>query len=267
MKLGCGTLLYGGHSLERAIQGICRGPFTHIELGAMPGMAPHLEPDRPLEEYRHIKGRIRDAGLTIESVGASCNLADDQARERFKRLLDAAAQVGAPYVTSGPGGAANDEESWSRVLDIFRTELIPAAEAAGVRLSIKPHVNSVAYNCGTALRFMAELNSETVRLNYDSSHIYRAHEDPAATLNALAPWIATGRIRDMCSRSVSGPGPVETQIPGNGEMPLESIARAFGKVPGLEVVTLEIVGAKDLAAEEVDSVVIRSGESLSRLSW
>lgn len=265
MNLGCGTLLYGGHPLERALQGIGSAGYSHIELGAMPGMAPHLDPAGDPASLARIRGLVEDSGLAIESVGASCNLAEPDARSRFIAVLAAAAAVGAPYVTTGPGGSSNDEDAWEHVVKLFRQELIPAAEAAGVVISVKPHVNSIAYNCGTALRLMGELNSDAVKLNYDSSHIYRAHEDPALTLRALAPLVATGRIRDMVSRDVKGPGPVETQIPGGGSMPLDRIAAAFGEVAGLQVLTLEIVGARELPAEEVDSVVRRSYEALRQL--
>lgn len=265
MLLGCGTLLYGGHSLECALDGIQAAGYTHIELGAMPNMADHLQPGQSDACYEGIRAAIEQRGLAVESIGASCNLLDEAARARFIAVMEAGARAGAPFITSGSGGKSNDEESWDQVIRVFREELIPAAQRTGVRLSIKPHVNSAAYNCGTALRFMAELDSEWVRLNYDSSHIFRAHEDPVMTLRALAPYVGTGRIRDMFSRAVQGPGPVESQVPGSGVMPLAAIAREFQAVPGLRVVTVEIVGAKELDAASVDDVVRRTHAALELL--
>jgi len=265
MKLGCGTLLYGGHDLDRALDGIQRAGYTHVELGAMPSMADHFQPGQPDAYYAGLRSKLESRGLAVESIGASTNLLDPSSQSRFLGLMEAGAKVGAAFITSGSGGKSNDEESWDEVVAAFRQWLIPAAERTGVRLSIKPHVNHAMFNCGTALRFIAELDTDLVRLNYDSSHVFRAHEDPVMTLRALAPYLGTGRIRDMVSRDVQGPGPVESQIPGNGAMPMEAIAKAFRDVPGLEVVTLEIVGAKDMDAESVDDVVGRSREALAAL--
>lgn len=262
MQLGCGTLLYGGHSLERALDGIKAAGYTHVELGAMPGMADHFRPGEPDSYYDDVRNAIESRGLAVESLGASTNLLDDGARARFIGLMEAAAKIGAPFLTSGSGGKSNDEETWAQVIRVFKEELIPAAERTGTRISIKPHVGSAAFSCGTSLRFMAELGTDLVRLNYDSSHIFRAHEDPVMTLRALAPYVGTGRIRDMFSRDVQGPGPVESQIPGNGAMPVAAVAKEFKAVPGLRVVTLEIVGAKEMDAESVDSVVKRSHDAL-----
>ncbi len=41
--LGCSTILYGGFSLEQALEGIAQAGYKAIELCARPGMAPHLE--------------------------------------------------------------------------------------------------------------------------------------------------------------------------------------------------------------------------------
>ena len=264
MKLGCGTLLYGAYSLERALDGVKAAGYAAIELGALGGMADHIQPGKDDAFYAGIRRQVESRGLVIESIGASTNLLDPDARARFIGLMEIAPKIGAPFLTSGSGGKSNDEESWAQVIQVYKEELIPAVERTGTRLSIKPHVGSAAFNTGTALRFMAELDTDAVRLNFDSSHIYRGHEDPATSITALRDYIGTGRIRDMFSRDVQGPGPVEKQIPGHGNLDLKAIATAFKGVPGLEYVTLEIVGAKNegLSEEEVDAVVTESCRNL-----
>jgi len=264
MKLGCGTLLYGAYSLERALDGIRDAGFDAIELDALGGMADHLQPGHDDAHYAAVRQAIEARGLAVESIGASTNLLNPEARARFIALMEVAPKVGAPFLTTGSGGKSNDEASFEAVLAVFREELIPAVERTGTRLSIKPHVGSAAFNTGTALRFMAELDTDAVRLNFDSSHIYRAHEDPVTSIRALAAYIGTGRIRDMFTRDIQGPGPVEKQIPGHGNLDLRGIANEFKQVPGLEYVTLEIVGAKQegLSEAQVDAVVTESCRNL-----
>ncbi|MBI3911338.1 MAG: sugar phosphate isomerase/epimerase [Armatimonadetes bacterium] len=260
MLLGCSTILYGGHSLERALTGIRDAGYVAIELCSILGMAEHLLPGLPESEYHRLADLIGEHDLFIESIGASGNLLSEEGRVRFVALLEAAPHLGAPAITTGTGGRSDDEESFRRVVAAIR-DLIPAAEANGCVISIKPHVNTAVYNTPTSLRFIEEINSPWVRLNVDPSHLYRVDEDPEDSIPQLAPYIKTARIRDTLSRE-KPIGPVETQIPGGGAMHLNAIAEAFKAVPGLRYVTLEIVGTKNMAAEEVDRVVRRSYDYL-----
>ncbi len=263
MQLGCSTILFGGHPLDTALAGISRAGYATIELCAIPGMADHLPAEGSPDDYRLIRQKIADAGLIIESVGASTNLLDPDRRARFVRLLQAAALLGAPAITTGPGGVSDDEASFRQVVAVLR-DLARAAADTGVKISLKPHVRQAAYNTPTALRLMAEVDSPWVGLNYDPSHLWRAQETPEAAIPALRPYILTARIRDAVSREPGGPGPVEQQIPGQGAMNLPAIAQGLKTVPTLRSVVLEIVGARDLPAEAVQQVIERSKQALDR---
>ena len=66
--LGCSTILYGGFSLEQALEGITKAGYQAIELCARPGMAPHLEIGKTASYYKAIKAQVASYGLAIESI-------------------------------------------------------------------------------------------------------------------------------------------------------------------------------------------------------
>lgn len=260
MRLGCSTLLFGGHALEDALAGIARAGYAAIELAAIPGMGDHLALDQPGEHYREVARRVADHGLAIESVGGSTNLLDPDKLARFQRLLRAAAAVGAPVVTSSSGGASGDDASFEAVVATI-DGLARQAASLGVRLSIKPHVGAAVFDTATARRFMGHVDRAWVGLNFDAFHLYYADEEPVASLAALAPDALTCRIRDALSKKVR-PGPVENQIPGKGTLDIPALAGALARLP-LPYVTLEIVGARDFPLPDVQRVIEASHAALA----
>jgi sugar phosphate isomerase/epimerase len=258
MELGCSTILYGGQSLDVALDHIKRAGYRAIELCAIPGMAEHLSDTASLDELRAIRRRVHERGLAIESIGASTNVLDPERRARFVRLIQAASVLGAPAITTGSGGVSDDPASFDETVEVWR-ELARIASQQGVRLSVKPHVRAAVYSTPTALRFVERVS---VGLNFDASHLWRANETPEESLRQLAPYLATGRIRDVVSREASGPGPIEQQVPGGGNMNLAAILAGMAALP---YIVLEIVGTRDMPIEQIDEAVQTSLHRLEEL--
>jgi sugar phosphate isomerase/epimerase len=264
MQLGCSTLLYGALPLDRALEGIQAAGYKAIELCAIQGMANHLPDDLSHAGYEEIGKKVADRGLAIESIGVSTNLLDGQAAYRVVRLLKAAALVGAPCITTGSGGKADDEESFKKVVATLN-ELAKTAREIGTKVSIKPHVSNAAYSTKTSVRLMQEVDRDWIGLNVDASHLWRTPEQeiPEQTIPELLPYLLTARIRDTKGREIPI-GPVENQIPGGGAMNLPAVIEVFKRKPGLEYVTLEIVGTHNSTdADYVDGVVRTCYEKLA----
>ncbi len=255
MELGCSTILYGGQSLETALQHIQAAGYSAVELCTIAGMAPHLELGKDSTYYDSVRTLATDHNLELESVGASGRMGD---RDQFLSVLDAAAAVGAPLVTTGPGGKSDDEDSFKSVVENINS-LAKEAAARGVKLSIKPHVTNAVYDTESAYRFMQEVDRAWVGLNYDTTHIWRCgkNEVPEKTVAKIQDYIISLRIRDVKGRQTAI-GPVENQVAGNGDMDLKAQAVEFKKIPGLRYAVLEIVGTKDMSLAEIDNVIQRS---------
>lgn len=267
MKLGCSTLLYGGFSVETALDHILKTGYAAIELAALPGMGDHLSQEvyQSQSLTNELKKKIVDHGLALESIGASTDLLNPDARSRFVRIMEAGSLLGAPAITTGSGGKADDEDSFHQVINTLK-ELSKSASQTGVKISIKPHVGSAIYSTRTALRMMKEVDPKYIGLNVDASHLWRTPEleIPEHTIPELLPYLATARIRDTKGRE-KPIGSVENQVPGGGSLNLAAIAEVFKKKSDLKYVVLEIVGTKDFTLEQVDDVVTRCYNSLAPL--
>lgn len=266
MQLGCSTLLYGSHPLDTALRGISAAGYKAIELAAIPGMSDHLPPDiyESGSLLDALARQIADSGLAIESIGASTNLLDAGARARFVKLMEAGQRIGAPAITSGSGGASDDEVSFQTVATTLNT-LAATAHQTGVKVSIKPHVGSAVYSTATALRMMQLVDTNVIGLNVDASHLWRTPEEeiPEQTIPRLLPYLVTARIRDTKGRE-RPIGPVENQIPGGGAMNLPAIIAAFKQKPDLKYIVLEIVGTHNgYTVEQVDAVVRKCHDLLA----
>ena len=258
--LGCSTILYGGFSLEQALEGIAKAGYKAIELCARPGMAPHLEIGKSASYYRGIKAQVASHGLAIESIAGTGGLGMDS--PEFDAVIEAAEQVGAPVIAEGTGGRSDDEENFKQVAELVNVIAARSSQAA-IKLSLKPHVNNAVYSTETALRFMQEIDSEWVGLNFDASHIWRtaAAEDPVESLRCLKDHTVTLRIRDNRESREVPIGPVETQIPGKGDMDLPALAAVMKTIDHVPYVTLEIVGTHggtDTPLAEVQQIVEES---------
>ena len=261
MILGCSTILYGGHSLDTALKGIEQAGYGAIELCAIPGMAPHISCDMSRAEIRAVKAKIEDSGLAIESIGASGNpfVSDEPGEPPFTKLMQVAAELDAPALATGSGGTFGDENSFKETVARIQETAAIAADL-GVKISIKPHVGAAVASTPTALRFMEEVDPKWVGLNVDASHLWRGEpwEVPEESIPKLAPYFVTARIRDTHEGHERPIGSVESQIPGQGGMNLPAICAALNAVPGLQCVTLEIVGTKEFARADVQRVAEES---------
>lgn len=260
MRVGCSSLLYGGHDLDTAVAGLQTAGYEAIELCSMPGLGEHFKGGEPPEVYAAVREKLLSAGLFLDSVGCSGALGTD----RFEPLMDAAAALGAPYLTLASGGAAHDEEAWRQVLHTVR-QALPVAERTGVKLAFKPHVRAAVHDTATARRFIEELDSPLVGLNVDNTHLERSGDDPVAAVAALREAIFTARIRDYRSDDFSI-GLIEHQIPGKGDSDVRGYYEALTTVPGLQCVILEMGGTdysgsglRSLNARELQRLI---GEAL-----
>ena len=259
-NLGCSTILYGGFSLEQALEGIAKAGYKAVELCARPGMAPHLEIGKSASYYKEISAQVISYGLAIESIAGTGGIGMDS--PDFDAVIEAAQQVGAPVIAEATGGKSDDEESFKQVIELVNTTAARTSQA-GIQLSLKPHVNNAVYSTKTALRFMQEVDREWVGINFDASHIWRteAAEDPVESLQRLKDYIVTLRIRDNRKTRERPIGPVETQIPGKGSMDLPALAAVMNAINHIPYVTLEIVGTHggtDTPFAEVQRVVEES---------
>src|SRR5690606_4665815 len=99
------------------------------------------------------------------------SLDDEEKRQNeinlFKSLLPFAAALGTPGVTLSPGlvHPAEDEEAGDRTVAALR-EMVRAGQAAGLQVSVEPHLDSMASTPEAALKLVNDVPGLMITLDW-----------------------------------------------------------------------------------------------------
>jgi sugar phosphate isomerase/epimerase len=232
MRLAFSTNAYLKYSFPEAVRRLAAIGYRGVEVMAD---VPHAWPACLLEEQ---KQAIRDAlarnQLAISNVNAFMMNAISDARQRYwhpswiepdphyrrvrvdhtRRSLTLAREIGAPCISTEPGGPVEPGGSWQAALRLFVEELKPVAEHAekeGVLLLIEPEPGLLIEKAEQFLELMRYIDSPAVGLNFDIGHFYCVGDDPPATVRRLAPYIRHFHLEDIAATRVH-----HHLIPGEG---------------------------------------------------
>src|SRR5262249_53630584 len=186
------------------------------------------------EQKQAIRDALAQNKLGISNINAFMMNAINDSRQRYwypswiepdphyrriridhtMRALTLARELGAPSVTTEPGGPVEPGASWSAALRLFVEGLKPViehAEKQGVLLLIEPDPNWLVETADQFLELMQHLDSPAVGLNFDMGHFYCVGDAPAATVPRLAPYIRHFHLEDIAATRVH-----HHLIPGEG---------------------------------------------------
>jgi len=243
MKLAFSSNAYMHFSVEDTIQRIAGFGYTGIEILAD---VPHAWPAGLLEPR---KQSLRDAlernNLAVANVNAFMMnaVADPRQpywhpswtepyapyrairREHTKRALQLAKEIGAPNLTTEPGGPLAPGETFNDAAAIFYEELMPCVEVAEkveVQLLIEPEPGLLIERFDEYLRFMERIASPWVGLNFDVGHAYCVSEDPQDWVERMAPHTRHYHFEDIASTRIH-----RHLIPGHGAIDFEATLKAI----------------------------------------
>ena len=231
MKLAFSTNAYLNFSFPETARRLAALGYSGLELMAD---VPHAWPAYMLPEQ---KQAIRDAmaanKLAFSNVNAFMMHAVDDKRQKYwhpswiepdphyrrvriehtKRALSLAAELGAPCVTTEPGGPL-EGRTWNECLRLFVEELKPVvehAEKVGVPLLVEPEPDLLIETADQYLEFARHIQSPYLGLNFDIGHFYCVKDDPADTVRKLAPLIKHVHLEDIAATRVH-----HHLVPGEG---------------------------------------------------
>jgi sugar phosphate isomerase/epimerase len=243
MKLAFSSNAYMHFSIESTIEKIASLGYTGIEILAD---VPHAWPAGLLNERKDsIRNCLEKHCLTISNVNAFMMnaVADPRQpywhpgwtdpdphyrairREHTKRALKLAEELGAPCITTEPGGRLTSEQTWQQGAQIFYDELMPCVEVAEklhVKLLIEPEPDLLIERFGQYLEFMTRIDSPWVGLNFDIGHAFCVNEDPQDWVARMAPHTRHYHIEDIASTRVH-----RHMIPGTGAIDFAATLRAI----------------------------------------
>lgn len=245
MKLAFSSNAYMHFSIEDTIERIAFIGYKGIEVLAD---VPHAWPAGLLEERKQsIRDCLKQFDLKISNVNAfMMNAVGDPRqpywhpgwtdpdphyrairREHTKRALRLASEIGAPHITTEPGGHLTPQQTWDEAARIFYDELMPCVELAedlGVGILIEPEPDLMIERFDEYLRFAERIDSKQVGLNFDVGHAYCVQEDPQDWVAKMAPHTRHYHIEDIASSRVH-----QHMIPGHGAIDFASTLGAIHK--------------------------------------
>ena len=243
MKLAFSSNAYMHSPIEATIERIGSLGYRGIEILAD---VPHAWPAGLLEQRKEaIRRSLAEHGLAISNVNAfMMNAVGDPRqpywhpgwtdpdphyrairREHTKRALVLAGELGAPNITTEPGGKLTDEQSWQDAARIFYDELMPCvevAEEAQVRILIEPEPGLMIETFEQYLDFMTRIDSPWVGLNFDIGHAYCVGQDPQDWVARMQSHTRHYHFEDIAETRVH-----RHLIPGRGAIDFEATVGAI----------------------------------------
>jgi sugar phosphate isomerase/epimerase len=277
MQLAFSSNAYLRHSIEETIRRIAAIGYKGIELLAD---VPHAWPAGLLpERVDAIRLALDDAGLTISNINAFMMnaIADPRQpywhpgwtdpdphyrairREHTKRALRLAAQLGAPHITTEPGGFLAEGQTRAQASDIFYEELMPCLEVAeevSVGLLIEPEPELLIERFDQYLEFAARIDSPRLGLNFDVGHAYCVGEDPQDWIARMASHTVHYHFEDIAPTRVH-----QHLVPGRGAIDFAATLQAIRNTNYDGWLTVELypyLDSPDDAAREARDYLIRA---------
>ncbi|MBX7168885.1 MAG: sugar phosphate isomerase/epimerase [Pirellulales bacterium] len=146
-------------------------------------------------------------------------------REHTKRALRLARELGAPHITTEPGGPIAPGQSWDAAASVFYDELMPCLELAEelqVGFLIEPEPDLMIERFEEYLRFVERIDSPQLGLNFDIGHAFCVGEAPEEWVARMQPHTRHYHFEDIAATRVH-----RHLIPGHGAIDFTATLRAI----------------------------------------
>jgi sugar phosphate isomerase/epimerase len=256
MQLAFSSNAYLHFSIENAIRQIAKLGYRGIEISAD---VPHAWPAGLLEERKQsIRDHLTRYGLAISNVNAFMMnaVADPRQpywhpgwtdpdphyrairREHTKRALQLARDLGAPSISTEPGGLLTERQTWDEAAGVFYDELMPCIEVAQqceVALLIEPEPQLMIERFDQYLAFVDRIDSPWVGLNFDIGHAFCVGEDPQDWVEKMASHTRHYHFEDIAATRVH-----RHLIPGQGAIDFAATLAAIARTGYDGWITVEL---------------------------
>jgi sugar phosphate isomerase/epimerase len=243
MHLAFSTNAYLKHPFEQAAARIASLGYVGLELLAD---VPHAWPAGLLEiQKRAILTAMERSKLAFSNINAFMMNAIADRRQPYwhpsfiepephyrqvridhtRRALSLCAELGAPHITTEPGGPLAPGQSRREAIDLFVEVLKPLAEHAheeGVLLLIEPEPGLLLETTDQYLEVAERLDAPSIGLNFDVGHAFCVGEDLPRAIAKLAPHIRHYHLEDIAASRVH-----HHLVPGSGAIDFAAVIAAI----------------------------------------
>jgi sugar phosphate isomerase/epimerase len=251
MKLAFSTNAFKRYSLIDAIKAIAEIGYEGVEILCD---VPHAYPACFSEaEAIDVKHTLSNRGIQISNLNAftlyalgdvyhpSWIEADPVQRDqRIKHTIDCihlAKNLEAKHLSTEPGGPrspAQDDFAFEKMFLSGLEKVTKLAEEKDVKILIEPEPGLLIENSHHFRKFIKQVGSDCIRLNFDIGHFYCVHEDPASLVFDLADYIEHFHLADIRNYVHNH------LIPGRGEIDFGPVFEAMNEIGYDGFVTVEL---------------------------
>ena len=256
LRLAYSTNAYMRFTIDEALARIAGIGYEGVELMAD---APHLWPAETTgETIDAVRRTLEKHGLTISNVNAfmmnkigdprqpywhpswiESDAAYRQVRiDHTRAALTLARRLGAPSITTEPGGPIESPAGYAAALDLFVEGLKPIVEHAereGVMLLIEPEPGLLIERFEQYLELSDRIDSPMMQLNFDVGHAYCVGEEPADWIPKMAAFARHYHLEDIAETRVH-----HHLVPGTGAIDFKAVLTAIGETGYTGWLTVEL---------------------------
>lgn len=177
--------------------------------------------------------------------------------DHTQRALDLCAELGAPHITTEPGGPIAPGQTRADALNVFVEALKPLAEHAhkvGVMLLIEPEPGLLIETTDQYLEVAERLNAPSIGLNFDVGHAFCMSEDLPVQVAKMAKHTRHYHFEDIAATRVH-----HHLVPGMGVIDFAAVIAAIKKTGYDGWLTVELypsVDDPDTAAKRAHDVLL-----------
>ena len=230
MKLTYTSLACPAWTIEEAASAAERYGYAAIEWRLADGAI--IGPDASADVRRRLREVAAAHGVEVACLDSSCKVVQTEPQERAatieagQRMLDLAAEVGAPFLRVF-GGELPPNTTRASLLG-SAAEVLHALGSYGVERNVTVilETHDAWTNSKDVRALLQAAASPSVKVLWDTHHTYRFGEAPAQTLALLGDTIVYAHIKDS-RLSVSDPSTWTYCLLGEGDVPLREICEAL----------------------------------------
>jgi sugar phosphate isomerase/epimerase len=145
--------------------------------------------------------------------------------DHTRRALSLCAELGAPHITTEPGGPLAPGQSRQQGIDLFVEALKPLAEHAhdvGVLLLIEPEPDLLVETTDQYLEIAERVSAPSIGLNFDVGHAFCVREDLPVAIKKLAGHTRHYHVEDIAATRVH-----HHLVPGTGAIDFPEVIAAI----------------------------------------
>jgi sugar phosphate isomerase/epimerase len=245
MQLAFSTNAYMKYPFEEAAARIASFGYDGLELMAD---VPHAWPNGLLAgPKKAILSAMDKHGLKFSNVNAFMMNAINDHRQPYwypsfiepdegyrrvridhtKRALTLCAELGAPHITTEPGGPIGEDQTRKKAVKLFVEALKPLAEHAhklGVLLLIEPEPGLLCETTDEYLEVAEKVDAPSIGLNFDIGHAFCMSEDLPKQIKKMAKHTKHYHLEDIAKTRVH-----HHLIPGLGAIDFREVMDAIHK--------------------------------------